>query len=173
MANENPQPHQSLEDKALERFTDLMIEKMENLQQDWKKPWFTEGALLPPRNLSGRFYNGMNSVMLQIHAEKQGYKLPVYATFDRIQSLNFKKDKEGKFKFCEDKDGNKLPKVNVNSGEKSFPIFLTVFNVVNPETKERISYDDYKRLSEEERAKYRVFPKQKVYNVFNIIICCF
>lgn len=168
MANENPQPRQSLEDKALERFADLMIEKMESLQQDWKKPWFTEGAIRPPRNLSGRYYNGMNSLMLQLMSEKKGYKLPVFATFDRIQSLNFNKGKDGSWKFCEDKNGNKLPKVSVNSGEKSFPVFLTVFSVVNPETKEKIKYDDYKELSEEERAKYKVFPKLNVYNVFNL-----
>ena len=31
-----------------------MIEKLENISKDWKKPWFTEGSLQWPRNLSGR-----------------------------------------------------------------------------------------------------------------------
>ena len=40
-----------------------MIEKISTLQSDWKKPWFTEGALTWPKNLSGREYNGMNAMM--------------------------------------------------------------------------------------------------------------
>ena len=55
--------YKSAESKALERFTDLVIEKINTLQNDWKQPWFTESALSVPRNLSGRQYNGMNSVM--------------------------------------------------------------------------------------------------------------
>lgn len=34
----------SAEDRALERFTELMIEKISTLQKDWSKPWFTEVA---------------------------------------------------------------------------------------------------------------------------------
>ena len=36
---------QSAEDKALDRFAEMMIEKINTLQGDWKKPWFTESAL--------------------------------------------------------------------------------------------------------------------------------
>ena len=36
---------QSAEDKALDRFAEMMIEKINTLQGDWKKPWFTEGSL--------------------------------------------------------------------------------------------------------------------------------
>ena len=42
------------EDKALDLFAEMMIEKIEGIQKDWKKPWFTEGALQWPRNLHGR-----------------------------------------------------------------------------------------------------------------------
>ena len=44
----------SAEDRALEKFAEMMIEKISTLQSDWKKPWFTEGALTWPKNLSGR-----------------------------------------------------------------------------------------------------------------------
>lgn len=53
----------SAEDRALDRFAELMIEKINNLQSDWKKPWFTEGTMKWPKNLSGRDYNGMNALM--------------------------------------------------------------------------------------------------------------
>ncbi len=158
----------SAADKALERFTELMIEKIQTLQGDWKKPWFTPGATQPPQNLSGRHYNGGNSLMLMMQAEKMGYEIPVWATFDRITGLNFVKDKNGNLFYARDKNNNKLPQVSVNKGEKSFPVFLTTFTVVNPETKERIPYDDYRLLSKEDQAKYKVYPKLQVYNVFNI-----
>ena len=158
----------SAAEKALERFTELMIEKIQTLQGDWKKPWFTPGATQPPQNLSGRHYNGGNSLMLMMQAEKMGYEIPVWATFDRISGLNFVKDKNGNVLYARDKNNNKLPQVSVNKGEKSFPVFLTTFTVVNPETKERIPYDDYRLLSKEDQAKYKVYPKLQVYNVFNI-----
>jgi antirestriction protein ArdC len=109
----------------------------------------------------------MNSLLLMMHAEKEGYKLPVWATFDRIAGLNYTQGKEGRTPAV-DKDGEKLPVVSINKGEKSFPVFITVFTVVDPETKEKIKYDDYKQMSEEERAKYKVYPKLQVYNVFNV-----
>ena len=100
------------EDKALDLFAEMMIEKIEGIQKDWKKPWFTEGALQWPRNLHGREYNGMNAFMLLLHCEKEGYKIPRFCTFDCVQKLN----KPGK-------DGEELPRVSVLRGEKSFPEF--------------------------------------------------
>ena len=47
-------------------------------------------------------------------------------------------------------------------------MFITTFSVVDKETKEKIKYDDYKQMSEEERTKYNVYPKLQVYNVFNV-----
>ena len=61
----------SAEDRTLDKFAELLIEKLETIQADWKKPWFTEGVTASlPKNLSGREYNGMNSMMLMLHAEK-------------------------------------------------------------------------------------------------------
>ena len=57
-----------------------------------------------------------------------------------------------------DADGNKRPTVHVNKGEKSFPVFLTTFTVVNNDTKEKIKYEEYKKLSADEQSKYTVFP---------------
>lgn len=159
----------SAEDRALDKFAELMIEKLETIQDDWKKPWFTQGVTTSlPKNLSGREYNGMNSLMLMMQAEKNGYELPVWATFDRVTGLNFTIDKKGGRTDARDSQGNPLPRVAVNKGEKSFPVFITTFTCVNAETREKINYEDYKRMSEEERAKYNVYPKLQVYNVFNV-----
>ncbi|NPD82966.1 DUF1738 domain-containing protein [Prevotella sp. PINT] len=158
----------SSEDKALDKFAEMMIEKINTLQNDWKKPWFTEGTLSWPKNLSGREYNGMNALMLMMHCEKQGYKLPVFCTFDRVVGLNFTKNKQGSKQQVKDNNGEALPQVTILKGEKSFPVFITTFTVVDKETKERIKYDDYRQMSEERRKEYNVYPKLHVYNVFNV-----
>lgn len=151
---------QSAEDKALDLFADMMIERIQSLsgKDGWKKPWFTEGALQWPKNLNGREYNGMNAFMLLLHCEKEGYKIPRFCTFDRIQLFN----KAGK------KDEEQKPRVSVLKGEHSFPVMLTTFTVVNKETKEHIKWEDYKQLSQEEREKYNVYPKLQTYHVFNV-----
>ena len=159
---------QNSEEKAMDRFIDLMADRLQDIQHDWKKPWFSESAISVPRNLSGRQYNGMNSIMLMLHCQKNNYDLPVFCTFDRVASLNFIKDKQGVKQQSKDGKGEALPQVSVKKGEKSFPVFITTFSVVHAETKERIKYDDYKQLSEEERAKYNVYPKLQVYSVFNV-----
>lgn len=147
-----------------------MIERIQSLssKDGWKKPWFTEGSLSWPKNLSGREYNGMNALMLMMHCEKNGYKLPVFCTFDRVAGLNFTKDKQGKRQQVKGKGGEVLPQVSILKGEKSFPVFITTFTVVNKETKERVNYDDYRQMSEELRQQYNVYPKLQVYNVFNV-----
>ena len=150
----------SSEDKALDVFADMMIEKIQSISNDWKKPWFTEGAMQWPKNLSGREYNGMNALMLLMQCEKKGYQIPRFCTFDCVQRLN------DKAALAE--NGEPLPRVSVQKGEKSFPVFITTFTCIDKDTKERIPYDDYKRMSDEERKQYNVYPKMKVYNVFNV-----
>ena len=154
--NEKP----TAEQKALDLFSEMMISKIESLRSKdgWKKPWFTEGALQWPKNLNGREYNGMNAMMLLLHCEKEGYRIPRFCTFDRIQQFNRtgSKDKEAK------------PRVSVLKGEHSFPVMLTTFTVVDKETKERIKWEDYKLLSQEQREKYNVYPKLQTYHVFNV-----
>ena len=158
----------SAEDRALERFADMLIEKMETLQSDWKKPWFTEGTMIWPKNMNGREYNGMNALMLMLQCEKNGYKIPVFCTFDRVAALNFDKNKQGDRKPMVDENGDKLPLVSINKGEKSFPVFITTFTCIDKDSHEKIKYDDYKQMSNEEKKNIAVYPKLQIYNVFNV-----
>ena len=158
----------SAEERALERFTELMIKKISSIKGDWKKPWFTEGFMAWPKNLSGREYNGMNALMLMLLCEENSYKLPVFCTFQRVSGLNYSPDKQGNHKPLTDSNGERLPQVYVLKGEKSFPVFITTFTVVDKETKEKIKMEDYRKLSPEEQGKYSVYPKLNVHNVFNV-----
>lgn len=146
---------QSAEERALERFGEMLISKIETIKEDWHKPWFTEGACVWARNLDGRGYNGINAFMLAMLCENKGYELPVFSTFERIAALNNKKIKDDK------------PLVTVKKGEKSFPVFLTTFTVIDKDGN-KIPYDEYIKLSDDEKNKCQVYPRMRVYNVFNI-----
>lgn len=158
----------SAEERALERFTELMIKKISSIKGDWKKPWFTENFMAWPKNLSGREYNGMNALMLMLLCEENSYKLPMFCTFQRVSGLNYSTDRQGNHKPLTDANGERLPQVSVLKGEKSFPVFITTFTVVDKETKEKIKMEDYRKLSPEEQKKYSVYPKLNVHNVFNV-----
>lgn len=158
----------STEDRALNVFADMLIDKMESIQADWKKPWFCEGASgMMPQNLSGRLYNGGNAFMLFLLCEKKKYKYPCFGTFDRFASMNWCQTENGRVPAV-DANGNKLPLVSVNKGEESFPVMLTTFSCVHKDTKEKIKYDDYKQLEDDDKLNYNIYPIIKFYNVFNI-----
>ena len=148
------------EDKALDLFAEMMIKKIQSIDKDWTKPWFTENTLQWPKNMAGREYNGMNAFLLLMHCEENGYKIPRFCTLDTVQRMNKSEAK--------DEDGETLPRISVLKGEKSFPVMLTTFTCIDKDTKERIKYEDYKNLSEEEKKQYNVYPKLQVFRVFNV-----
>ena len=51
----------SAEDRALDTFAELMMERIKAIDKDWQKPWIEKGSFVMPRNLSGRPYNGINT----------------------------------------------------------------------------------------------------------------
>ena len=152
----NFQTHTShADEKALNLFAEMMIDKIQSMQSDWHKPWFFAGGCQWPKNLNGRPYNGMNALMLLMYCEKEGYSIPRFCTFDYVQRLN--------------KDNTKdEPRVMIKKGEHSFPVLLTTFTCVHKETRVKISYSDYKSLNDDKKRDYIVFPKLQVFRVFNI-----
>lgn len=145
------------EDKALNLFADMMIEKIENVSSNWQQPWFTNGFQEWPKNLNGREYNGMNALMLMFLCEKKGYSISRFCTFDCIQRLN------------QSENNSENPqRVFILKGEKSFPILLVIFICVNKDTKEKIKWEEYKKLSDTEKEKYDLFPRTRVFRVFNV-----
>ena len=106
----------SAEDKALTSFAEMMIERIETISKRLTKPWITEGSFRGiVKNLSGREYNGMNALMLLLHCENEGYKIPRFCTFDCVQRMNKPSEKQAKG------ERGELPRVSVNKGEKILP----------------------------------------------------
>ena len=158
-----------MEDKAFNLYAEMLIDKIEKTaKSEWKQPWFAEGQLAWPKSLYGKPYHGMNAMMLTMLCEQKGWRIPIFATHDRIFNLNKQVDENGQKTDAVDKDGNKLPFVHVMKGEHSFPVFLTQLNIVHRETKEKIKWADYQRLSSEEQQEYNLYHNRYVHFVFNV-----
>lgn len=132
-------------DKALQKFADLMIKKLTEVDADWHKPWFTTTGHGLPQNIDGRVYNGINSFMLLLLQEEQNYNTPVYMTFAEAKKQD----------------------IHINKGEKSFPVLFWNF-LIKDDYGNKISMDDYKALTKEEQKEYTVVPYTKPYQVFNV-----
>ena len=163
---------ESAEAKYIKSYADLMIAKIEEMQaakengngKEWKKPWFGVTAL--PRSINGTSYLGMNNLILQLYSEKQGYTVPVFATFRRFEEMNYTEDKSGKRQPAKDKEGNILPRVHVLKGQSSFPVKFNNVTFVNDKTGEKLSYKKFRELSEEEREEYSVKRTSGWHHVF-------
>ena len=156
-------------DKAYDLFAEMLIDKLENCQKtEWKQPWFTEGVTAWPRALYGKKYKGMNALMLFLHSEQEGYRIPIFATSKYINDMNYKWV-DGKRTARVDKEGNKLPFIHVLEGSHGFPVFHTNVSVKNRETKQPIKWSEYVRLDDDERKNYNVYRGiPQVYRVFNV-----
>ncbi len=133
---------------ALDRFAEMMIERMEQMKaSDWKQGWIGGGSGFAglPQNVGGRNYSGSNSFFLQLQTAAKGYELPVYLTFNQAHNL----------------------KAHVLNGEKAFPVVYWDMMVKDKDGK-KISSDEYKAMSKEERKNLDVIPFVKAFPVFNI-----
>ena len=159
----------SAKDTAASLFTDLMIERLEKIaKSDWKMPWVTDISSELPCNYNGRPYNGMNSLMLMLLNEKQGYKLPVYVTSSKILSLNYEKNENREKTWVRDNNGKCRKAVSILKGEKPFPVYLSLPYIKNKETGQTITLEQYENLSQSEQGEYSKYPTTKVFWVYNI-----
>ena len=133
---------------ALDRFAEMMIERMEQMKSsDWKQGWIggANGLAGLPQNVGGRNYSGSNSFFLQLQTAAKGYQLPVYLTFKQAHNL----------------------KAHVLKGEKAFPVVYWDMMVKDKDGK-KISSDEYKAMTKEERKNLDVIPFIKAFPVYNI-----
>ncbi len=133
-------------DAALQRFSDMLIKRMEEMKLDWHKGW-TQGkaAFGLPQNISGRTYEGSNAFLLFLHTSQNNYKAPVYMTFLQAKE-------EG---------------VSIKQGEKSVPVFKWGLSVKDKDGMP-LPLEDYDNMSEDEKKECDVRHYLKVYSEFNI-----
>lgn len=135
-------------DNALQKFSDMLIARMEQMKESkWKKGW-TDGRTAQfglPQNLVGRPYTGSNAFLCQIHTTMEHYRMPVYLTIKQIRDA-----------------GGMIKK-----GEHSIPIFKWDLRIKDKDGK-KLPESDYRNMTKEEQAECTVRPYLKVYNEWNI-----
>lgn len=135
-------------DNALQKFSDMLIARMEQMKESkWKKGW-TDGRTAQfglPQDLVGRPYTGSNAFLCQIHTTMEHYRMPVYLTIKQIRDA-----------------GGMIKK-----GEHSIPIFKWDLRIKDKDGK-KLSESDYRNMTKEEQAECTVRPYLKVYNEWNI-----
>ena len=135
-------------DNALQKFSDMLIARMEQMKESkWKKGW-TDGRTAQfglPQNLVGRPYTGSNAFLCQIHTTMEHYRMPVYLTIKQIRDAG----------------------AMIKKGKHSIPIFKWDLRIKDKDGK-KLSESDYRNMTKEEQAECTVRPYLKVYNEWNI-----
>lgn len=128
---------------AIDRFAEMMIERMQEMKDTgWKKGWIggASGYNGLPQNVGGRNYSGSNSFFLQLQTAAKGYQLPVYLTFKQAHNL----------------------KAHVLKGEKAFPVVYWDMMVKDKNGK-RVSSEEYRAMSKEEKKEMETIPFVKAF----------
>lgn len=133
-------------DAALQRFAEMLIKRMEEMQKDWHKGWIGGGSMFgPPQNISGRTYEGSNAFLLFLHTAENGYKAPVYMTYGQLY-------KEG---------------AHVLKGEKAVPVFKWGFSIKDKDGK-KVTEEEFDNMTDDEKKECKRRPFLKIYPEFNI-----
>ena len=137
-----------MKETDINKWTTLMIERMRQMKETgWKKGWIggESGYAGLPQNVGGRNYSGSNSFFLQLHTAAMGYQLPVYLTFKQAHNL----------------------KAHVLKGEKAFPVVYWDMLVKDRDGR-RVSSDEYRAMTKEERQGLEAIPFVKSFPVYNV-----
>lgn len=134
-------------EKTAEKFTNLMIKRITEVGKDWTKPWLTvKRKDYLPRNITGRFYSGGNTLMLLIYSMYYDFRTPVFLTFLQANNLG----------------------IRINKGAQSFPVYHIAWMYYNPQLQERISIERYENLPDGDKEGYYIIMTPKCYDVFNL-----
>lgn len=133
-------------DAALQRFAEMLIKRMEEMQKDWHKGWIGGGSMFGlPQNISGRTYEGSNAFLLFLHTAENGSKAPVYMTYGQLY-------KEG---------------AHVLKGEKAVPVFKWGFSIKDKDGK-KVTEEEFDNMTDDEKKECKRRPFLKIYPEFNI-----
>lgn len=133
---------------GLERQKEVLIEALERAAK--------ENGLFLNTNYKQQphFYNKelqitpVNSLMMAMHSDNGNFKSNAYTTFQNLQANN----------------------AAIRRGQKGVPFIWSNLNeyveIANPENK--ITKDSFNKLSEEDKERYRVNPKENVFTLFNL-----
>lgn len=135
--------------QALERFTQMMIDLLEQRkdgENKWKPAFLSEANMVGmPQNFNGRPYSGGNAFFLQLYASMQGYKTPVFMTFNKVKDQG----------------------ASVMKGQEAIPVIFYTPQFIDKDNK-KVPDSVLATMTKEEKKELSVIPLMRVYPVFNI-----
>jgi len=133
--------------KSLQLLSDLIREKIDASTDNWKKPWFTVSQGFPVNIASKHNYIGFNVFSLSLQAEKCGYPLNGWASFEQFRKMN----------------------AQVNKGERGTYVYYWKWDyVMKDDPQKSISSKEYANLPTDVQALYKkrfIFKEHCVFNV--------
>ena len=145
-------------------FAEQLIARMNEISaSDWQQGWIDGPKGVVPQNIQGRPYTGGNPFFLLLDTAKHGYVAPIYATDKMIFKLNDR---------LRGKD-DRIPKdkldqiIKVKKGEHYVPV-LFWFVIIKDKDGNKITQEDYDKLSSEDQNACKKFFNARFYPVFNI-----
>ena len=136
-----------LSERAVEKFADMMVKRMEEMQKShWKQGW-TDGAANfgMPRNIVSGTLNNSNAFFLMLHTSMSGFTMPVYMTFKQAKNLGLK----------------------IAKGAEAVPVVYWNKTYKDKDGKP-IDRETYVNMTDEEREECKVSSFLKVYPEFNV-----
>ena len=138
----------AIEEKALQRFADLMISRMEQMRDSkWEQGWLSGAGVGLPQNIKTGVLNGSNRLILSMHTCMNGYKMPLYLTMKQADDLG-----------CQ-----------IKAGSKSIPVVYWI-PFYTDQDGNRVDSDKVKDMSDDELEAAGIIRRTspRYYSEFNI-----
>lgn len=132
-------------DETIRKFTEIMVEKIKQIESNWEKPWFNS-YMGEPQNLYGRTYNGFNSAMLNLVMDHYEYDIPIFMTAAQAA----------------------MEHVKILKYQYPTTVVYWPTEIYNPDTEKCISMEEYKKLDRNESCEYEYGTHMKTHYVYNI-----
>ena len=146
--------HRPVSEYTMETFTNLLVNRIEEMEKShWKKGWVDDGCRVGlPQNIRGGTLNGSNAFFLYLHTAEKGFSMPVYLTFLQANELG----------------------LSINEGAESVPVIYwqPYYEEIVPEGErrkpERLTWEEYRDLSDAEKEKFERKSTLRYYPEFNV-----
>lgn len=145
-----------ISDRSTEVICNLLGEMLDRASEaKWQKPWMG-GERLNVMNLKHKKpYNGFNAFLLEWACIARGWKTPFFLTLDQVRQMGLRVNK------VTDEEGNE-------KSEDYTPVFKWLPRYVNYKTGERVTEEDLKNMTEEEREDVVTRFSLRVFAEYNI-----
>lgn len=152
----------TMDNRQKEKYAELITVALDTMERaKYQQPWVQPHHGSPMNYEHKKAYRGCNDFWLTLLCAVRGWRVPMFLTFEQMKELGLS------LNVLTDKDGMAVLK---DSGmpefEKSFPVVKKITNVYR--NGEKLTFDDYDALTQEEKDECRWYSALRIYPEFNL-----